>query len=102
MNMNLKDWGIGISITFTTWLILPDILTRTETAVFVLGIGWILAMASSDIRVRLKKLQEERARNTIKRKPDNRTGKVIDFSPRRAKHLWFVSHGSGRENVVMM
>jgi len=102
MNMDLKDWGIGISITFGAWLVLPDILTRMETAVLVLGVGWVLAMASSDIRQRLRIMKAERDRLRIKRKPDNRSGKVIDFTPRRRKHLWFVSNGSNHETIVMM
>jgi len=102
MNMDLKDWGIGLSITVGAWLILPDVLTRMETAVFVLGIGWILGMASSDIRQRLRIMRAERDRLRIRRKPDRRSSKVIDFSPKRRKHLWFVSSGSGRETVVMM
>lgn len=102
MNLGLKDWGIGTSIAVVIWLILPDILTRTEAAVLIFSLGWICAWVCSDIRDFFKNLKERRDQLRIRRKPDHRSGKVIDFTPKRKKHLWFVSTGTDRETIVMM
>ena len=97
-----RDVAVGAVVAFGTWLLLPDILSKAETACLIATIAWITACAVSDVRYRLAVLKAERERLTIRRKPSNRDSKVIDFAPRRRKHLWFVSTNGEKERLVMM